>query len=85
MANWFREGEWLPIASLAPSYAEPVVLTDETKTIQWLSERPSKAAVEHREHQCAEDGVTYLYDGAEPVMKSRTVKPAFWALARMVD
>jgi len=84
--NWFRHGEWLPIASLSSSYAEPVVLADETQTVQWFCEKQSRAAVDHHEHQRAEDGKTFLYDANDqPVTKSRKVKPAFWAPARIAD
>jgi hypothetical protein len=83
--NWFREGDiWLPIASLATGYREPVVMADETKTIQWFCEKPSRVAVEHSEHKRSEDGVGFAYDGDRPVIERRKVKPAFWAPARIV-
>lgn len=88
MANWSRYGEWLPIASLSASFDGPVVLADETQTVTWFSEKPSKAAVEHREHERDEHG-HFVFDGEhedgsqKPKMKTRKVKPAFWAMARI--
>lgn len=70
MANWFRYGEWLPIASLAKDYDGPIVLTDETQTVQWHPEDGSRGEVDHK---------------GPGESKSRKIKPAFWAPVRMVD
>lgn len=86
MANWFREGDvWLPLSSLATSYKGPIVLADETKTIQWFSPKGSRAAVQHREHKRDASGVGFAYDGNEPVIETRKLEAAFWAPARVVD
>lgn len=37
--NWARVGkEWLPLKMLAADYRGPLLLTDETQTVQWFVE-----------------------------------------------
>lgn len=80
MANWGRAASlWFPIEGMPSS--GPVLLTDETQTIQWLAEKPSKAAIDFDEHERDEHGA-FLFDldkdQQKPRMKSRRVKPVFW-------
>jgi hypothetical protein len=83
MPNYFRTGvEWLDIATLPPK--GPILLADETQTIQWFVEKPTKAAVGHQEHERDEHGA-FIFDGEAPRMKASKVKPAFWAPVRVVD
>ena len=84
MKNWFRSDmAWQPIAQIPAK--GPFVLTDETKTIQWFSEKPSKAAVDHAEHEQDEGSLQFLYDEkGKPQMKQRKVKPAYWVFAQVV-
>lgn len=83
MANWARGASlWFSLESMPAT--GPVVLTDETQTVQWFSDKPSKAAIDHKEHE-RDDAGMFLFDTVkgqqEPRMKARKVKPAFWCPA----
>jgi hypothetical protein len=58
--NWARIGKaWFPIATL-PSVG-PVLLTDETQTIQWLADKPSANAVTHKAHKRDEESGQFVW------------------------
>jgi hypothetical protein len=81
--NWARASKlWFPIADMPASGL--VVVADETQTIQWLLTKPSKAAIDHAEHERDEPGA-FLFDDVDgqqhPRIRKRKVKPAFWSPA----
>lgn len=88
--NWSQVGPFIPIESLATSFAGPVVLADETQTITWFvgngknrGPRQHKFNVQNNEGHFLqhEDGKK----AGEPVTDTVTVTPAFWALAKVID
>lgn len=88
--NWGRLGSvWLPIDSLADSWSGPVVLADETQTIQWFAAKASKAPVKNVEHQRDEAGDFKFKLNSkseqEPVTVERDVAPAYWSPAVVVE
>lgn len=79
----------MPLASLSDDWEGPVVLTDETQTIQWFVADGSKAAIKHIEHQVDVVGQFQFKRDKEgqqhPVMVERDVVPAFWSPAQLVE
>jgi hypothetical protein len=88
--NYSRIGEFLPIATLSPSYSGPVILANDDLTVQWFSKKQSKAAIDHFEHE-RDESSEFVFDGVhkdgsqKPKLRTGKVKPAFWAMARIVD
>jgi hypothetical protein len=81
--NWGRAASlWFPISTMPAN--GPVVLTDETQTILWFTEQPSRDAIDHKEH-ARNDAGEFLFDddrGQQVArMKTRKVKPAYWCPA----
>lgn len=88
--NYVRVGEFLPLDSLAASFDGPVIMASDDLTIQWFQSKQSRAAIDHQEHERDKDG-NFAFDGTlndgsqKPKLKTSKVKPAFWAMARIVD
>jgi len=72
-----------------PLPSEPVLLADETQTIQWFSEKPKKGeTIEHKEHERDDQGQPIFEgkDGSQkPKMKSRKITAKFWAPIQVSD
>lgn len=82
--NWTMLGVLLPIATLSDSYRGPIILADETQTVRWFVPKANKQPVDHVEH-VRDPELGFLQDDeGEPKTTSRTVKPAYWAMAEIV-
>jgi hypothetical protein len=87
--NWARISKiWLPIDQL-PTGGTPVVLADETQTVTWFVEKPSKAPIRHTKTVRDEAGnpVFERGEGGQEtlVTANEDVTPVYWSPAVYVD
>lgn len=92
--NWTQVGPLLPLATLSDDYKGPILLADESQTIRWFVAEANKRPVEHKEHRY-DEAQGFLHhpqteeqakakQPGDPVIDSRTVEPAFWAMVALV-
>jgi hypothetical protein len=84
--NWAQVGHLLPIETLAPAFAGPVILAvvGDAETIRCFSPAGAdRSAIEHVEHERDEQDHFRHTDDGEPITKKRTLKPTHWAFAEI--
>ena len=84
--HYVRFDGWLDI-NVYPLPSVPVLMADETLTVQWLSEKPSKGeTADHAEPERDGEGkLIFEGDGSLKMKAARKVKAAFWVPVQVND